>query len=80
MKKSLSIHDRVDILLKEGIDNPKKWIGISGYVEPSQYDMYDLNGNFYYHYYDLLKKHHLEETNHLFEIINELVSRLKESK
>jgi len=71
--KKLSIEERVDRLLKEGVDNPKKWMSIHGYQEPfgeaCDFDWHDEWGR--------LRKHHLEETAILFDIIRWLVKRIK---
>lgn len=76
-KKSLTIVERVDLLLEHGVDNPKKWMPVHGYVEPSNYDKFDQDGHFNEVCYDVLREHHLEETRVLFDIIRELSSRVK---
>lgn len=77
-KKPLTIAERVDLLLEHGIDNPKKWMPVHGYMEPDGYDKFDRDGRFNEVCYDVLRAHHLEETAALFDIIKELVSRVKE--
>jgi hypothetical protein len=72
--KKLSIEERVDRLLKEGVDNPKKWMPIHGYEEPT-WQNNDSHG--WAVEYRKLRDHHLEETKVLFEIIGELVKRIK---
>jgi len=75
-KKPLTIEERVDILLKTGVEHPKKWMAVHGYVEPSNYDKFDQDGHFNEVHFDVLRDHHLEETKFLFEIVGELVKRL----
>lgn len=68
---SKSIQQRVDILLKEGVDNPKKWMKVHGYQEPmGSVDSWEDE-------WQRLRLHHLDETGFLFEVIQELVSRVK---
>lgn len=74
--KKLSIEERVDRLLKEGVDNPKKWMPIHGYEEPGMEHSIHV-GDFWGAEWERLRKHHLEETKVLFEIIGELVKRIK---
>lgn len=67
--KKLSIEERVDRLLKEGVDNPKKWMSVHGYQEPTgEVDWKEE--------WERLRSHHLEETAVLFDIIRELTSRM----
>lgn len=72
MKKVLTIQERVDRLLKEGVDNPKKWMPIHGYEESE-----DMGSSGWYYEWEQLRAHHLEETKVLFDIIRELASRIK---
>lgn len=73
MTKKLTIKDRVDRLLKEGVDNPKKWMPIHGYEEPAwkNNDSYGWAVE-----YRKLRDHHLAETAFLFDVIREMVHRL----
>lgn len=73
--KKLTIEERVDILLREGVDKPKKWAAVHGYEEPSE-DHLIYVGDFWGAEWERLRKHHLEETNFLFDIIRELVKRI----
>lgn len=70
----LSIEERVNRLLKEGIENPKKWMSIHGYKEPDESEM---DFGMWYDEWKRLREHHLEETGVLFDIISELVKRVK---
>lgn len=72
-KKQLTIAKRVDILLKEGVDNPKKWVAVHGYTEPSYYC--DDCPTEWREEWQRLRDHHIKETNFLFEVIGELVKR-----
>ncbi len=74
MKKVLTIQERVDRLLREGVDNPQKWMPIHGYEEP-EWQTNDSHG--WAKEYRKLHEHHLEETKILFDIIRELTSRIK---
>lgn len=67
-----TIQERVDILLREGIDKPKKWMAVHGYSEPVG-DACDFDWHIEW---ERLRKHHLEETNFLFDVIKELTARL----
>lgn len=73
MTKKLTIKDRVDRLLKEGVDNPKKWMPIHGYEEPT-WQNNDSHG--WAKEWRKLRDHHLEETAFLFEVIREMANRL----
>lgn len=78
MKNELSIAERVNILLKEGIENPKKWAKVHGYSEPVDIsDTYDVR---WYEEWEKLRVHHLEETYFLFDVIKELRTRLLEKE
>ncbi len=68
--KKLSIAERVDILLREGIDKPKKWAAVHGYEEPTG-PVEDWQKE-----WERLRIHHLEETNFLFDLIRELTTRI----
>lgn len=68
-----TIKERVDILLREGVDKPKKWAAVHGYEEPHV----DVWGSVDWHNeWKRLREHHLEETNFLFDIIRELATRI----
>jgi hypothetical protein len=69
----LSIEERVDRLLKEGVDNPKKWMSVHGYQEPNPSEM---DFAMWYDEWKRLREHHLEETAVLFDIIRELAKRV----
>jgi hypothetical protein len=69
----LTIEERVNILLHEGVDKPKKWAAVHGYEEPT-WGTNDSNG--WAKEYRKLREHHLEETNFLFDVIRELVKRI----
>lgn len=68
-----TIQQRVDLLLRVGVDQPEKWIGIQRYIEPKieidiQYEWFSE--------YQKLQKHHIKETSILYKIIEELRNRL----
>ena len=67
-----TIEDRVDILLREGVDKPKKWAAVHGYEEPVG-DACDFDWE---KEWTRLRAHHLEETNFLFDVIRELAKRI----
>jgi|SRR5579864_2486490 len=70
MKKNLTPKERVDRLLKHGIDNPKKWAGVHDYKEPmGSVDSWEDE-------WSRLRSHHLEETAFLFEMLQEMANRL----
>jgi hypothetical protein len=71
--KKLTIEERVDRLLKEGVNNPKKWMSIHGYKEP---DISKMDMGMWYDEWKKLREHHLEETAVLFDIIRELTKRM----
>ena len=68
-KKPLNIAQRVELLLKHGVDNPAKWATIHGYEEP---DDAPVGGDAWQDKWQRLRKHHLEETNFLFDVIREM--------
>jgi hypothetical protein len=68
-KKPLNIAQRVEILLREGIDNPKKWATVHGYEEP---DASKMDFGMWHEEWQKLRTHHLAETNFLFDVIREL--------
>lgn len=74
--KKISIEERVDLLLKEGVNNPKKWMPVQSYKEPGPEHLIPV-GDFWGAEWQRLHNHHLEETMALFNIIGELVKRLE---
>lgn len=70
--KPLTISQRVDLLVREGVDHPEKWATVHGYTEPEETP---VGGDAWQEEYWCLRKHHLEETEFLFDIIRELVRR-----
>lgn len=66
---SKSIEERTGVLLEVGVKEPKKWAKRHGYVEP-QWEGFDWHVE-----WQRLREHHLDETNFLFEVIDELVKR-----
>jgi len=71
-KKKLTLQERVDILIDVGIEHPKMWTKVHGYVEPNSgggYDGWESE-------WMKLRDHHLEEISFLFEIIAEMRNRL----
>lgn len=68
--KKLTTKERVDRLLKHGIDNPKKWVAVHEYKEPmGSVDSWEDE-------WRRLRDHHLEETGFLFEMLQEMANRL----
>lgn len=72
VSKPLTIEQRVVLLLREGVDHPEKWASVHGYEEPSDNT---VGGDAWSSEWCRLRKHHLEETEFLFDIIRELVKR-----
>lgn len=72
VSKPLTIEQRVDLLMREGVDHPEKWATVHGYVEPEEAVVGD---DAWQDEYWRLRKHHLEETEFLFDVIRELVKR-----
>jgi len=70
--KPLTIERRVELLMREGVDHPEKWATVHGYVEPEEPL---VGGDAWQEEYWRLRKHHLEETEFLFDVIRELVRR-----
>jgi hypothetical protein len=70
MKKKLTTKERVDRLLKEGVDNPKKWAAVHDYKEP------EGPVSSWKSEWERLRQHHLEETFFLFEMLREMANRL----
>lgn len=71
--RPLTCADRVDLLLKHGIENPKKWAAVHGYSEPSH--LCDDCPTDWKAEWQRLRDHHVEETQFLFDVIGELVKR-----
>lgn len=70
MTKKLTVKDRVDRLLKHGIDNPKKWAAVHEYEEPlGSIDSWEDE-------WRRLRNHHLDETGFLFDMLKEMAHRL----
>lgn len=69
-KKKLTTKERVDRLLKEGVNNPKKWAAVHDYKEP------EGTVRSWKTEYERLRKHHLEETFFLFDMLREMSNRL----
>lgn len=76
MTKDLKTSDRVDILLRAGVEHPKKWVAVSGYTEP-QGEAVDFD---WYNEWQRLRDHHLKETSFLFEVIKDLARRIHENE
>lgn len=66
-KKPLNVAQRVEILLKEGVEPAKKWIGVKHFNDKEV----DRDGSGWDSYGDLLE-HHEAETKHLLEVIAEM--------
>lgn len=75
MSEKYTISERVDLLLTYGVDKPKKWTKVHGYLDPIP--PVESNDSRAKDEWQRLRDHHLEETNFLFQIIEELCSRLK---
>lgn len=73
VSKPLTIEQRVDLLLREGVDHPEKWAAVHGYEDPTEPVV--PNDPRAQIEWQRLRKHHLEETNFLFDVIRELVKR-----
>ena len=76
-KIPLTIEQRVDILLREGVDCPQKWSAVERYFEPDEYDKHDQDGHFNDVCFNVLRDHHFQETKFLLDVIRELISRVK---
>jgi hypothetical protein len=76
VSKPLTIEQRVDLLMREGVDHPEKWATVHGYVEPEQMLNSPICGECTWQdEWQRLRTHHLEEMNFLFDVISELVKR-----
>ncbi len=73
VSKPLTIEQRVDLLIREGVDHPEKWATVHGYEDPE--DPVVANDPRAQVEWQRLRSHHLEETNFLFDVIRELVKR-----
>ena len=71
MKKPLNVAQRVEILLKEGVENPKKWAAVHGYEEPDTSKM-SFDFDVMREEWQRLRDHHLAETSFLFDVIKEM--------
>jgi hypothetical protein len=70
MTKPLNTAQRVEILLKVGIENPKKWATVHGYTDPvNPVTPGDPRAA---EEWQRLRDHHLAETNFLFDVIREM--------
>jgi hypothetical protein len=67
----LSIKERVDRLLEHGVGNPQKWAPPHGYKEPFAF-VPDWKAE-----WEKLRAHHLDQTNLLFDLLQELANRVK---
>jgi len=63
--KKLNIAQRVEIILREGVEPIEKWIGVQRYELPD----YDGSG---WDAHESLYEHHLNECEHLRAIIAEM--------
>ncbi len=73
-KKPLNIAQRVEILLREGVENPKKWATVHGYEDPAEPVV--AGDPRAADEWQRLRTHHLAETNFLFDIIKELCEQV----
>lgn len=71
-KKPLTIGDRVDILLREGVDNPQAWMPLKAY-DPDLTNC--VGGDAWSEEWARLSEHHYTETEFLLNVIRELVKR-----
>lgn len=76
-RKVMTIPERVDALLKEGVENPKKWASVHGYVTPDNKGLEETT-KWWADEWMRLRVHHLEETNFLFRMLDEMRRRLNE--
>jgi hypothetical protein len=78
VSKPLTIARRVELLLQEGVDHPEKWASVHGYEEPQAMLEADTCSECTWQgEWHRLRKHHLEETEFLFDIIRELCEQVK---
>ena len=72
VRKEPNVAQRVEILLREGVDKPETWATVHGYKEPSKYDLYDQDGHLNEVCFASLREHHLAETSFLLDVIREM--------
>jgi hypothetical protein len=77
MKKPLTIKKRVDLLLKHGVNEPKKWATVCSYKEPDL-DSFDCDYDIMRQEWQRLHAHYLEETSFLFDMLRALVKRYEQ--
>ena len=65
--KKLNTAQRVEILLKEGVDQPDNWYGIKEFQQSA-----GSGGDFWEAENNRLYRHHVAETEFLLDIIREL--------
>ena len=77
MKKAAkrTIQERVDVLIKEGVEGISKWAIRHTYTEPEAV----VGGDAWSDEWQKLRKHHLEEIGFFLEVIGELRKRIVES-
>ncbi len=73
-RKQLTIKDRVELLLEHGVDHPEKWATVHGYEEPLERHLLDREA--LDREWQLLREHHLEETNFLFDMLRAMVEKI----
>lgn len=71
-RKPLNTAQRVEVLLREGVEPTDAWMAVERWREPDKYDLYDADGRFNEVYYKDLHEHHLEECAFLRDVIKEL--------
>lgn len=69
-KKKLTTKERVDLMLKHGVNHPEKWMPIHGYNAPKG------TVRSWKKEYQRLMTHHLDETGVLFDLIGAMINRL----
>lgn len=70
----LTIQQRVDLLLKEGVDKPEKWVAVKEYEGPA---WHTNTSHGWAKEWRGLFAHHQKETGFLFDVIRELISRIE---
>lgn len=68
-KKPVNVAQRVEILLKDGVDKPGKWMPLKAY-KPNLADC--VGGDAWSAEWEKLSKHHDEETTFLLDVIREM--------
>lgn len=66
----LTIKQRADRFLEHGVNHPEKWAAVHDYKEP------EGTVRSWKKEYERLRKHHLEETYFLFDLLRELGYRI----